>query len=174
MIVRLWVLAWAARYLKYVPILGWRFSETIGQTIEDRMDRDVDIEDVTVEYEGDSRPTDARVEVTISNELPVDLTVAAVNLRLGYAEASETVANVLWAEETQGSPPANVSRSMVESDSSETLRVERRIADDSEFDTFHVDGTLTTKGWLDLPSTRRLPLGTLPRELPATEVDLPA
>ena len=138
------------------------------------MDRDVDVTDVTVAFDGDSRPTDLQVEITVSNELPVDLTMAAVNVRLGYAEASETVANVLWSEDAHGSPPVNISRSLVESGTTETIHVERRLPDDPAFETLYLDGTLTTRGWLDVPSTKRLPLGTLPRELPATEVPLPS
>ncbi|MBV0924880.1 hypothetical protein KTS45_11790 [Halomicroarcula limicola] len=173
MIIRLWALAWAARYLKYVPILGWRFSENIVQNLESRMERDVDISDMTVEFEGDDA-SDVRVQVSVTNELPVDLTVAAVNLRLGHTERSQTVANVLWAEDAHGSPPVNIERSMIESGTEEAVRVERHLPAEGPTETLHVDGSLTTEAWLDVPSTKRIPLGTLERDLPSVTADLPS
>lgn len=172
MIVRLWVLAWAVRYLKYVPILGWRFSETIVQKIEGRLERDVDIREVTVNLTDGAPPTDVSVEVTIRNELPIDLTVSAVNLRMGYTDAAETVANVIWSEDAHGSPPENISNPLVESDGEATLCVERYLTDDGPGDTLHVDGSLTTRAWLDVPSTKRIPLGTLQRDVSDTRVAL--
>ncbi|MBX0294916.1 hypothetical protein [Haloarcula nitratireducens] len=173
MIIRLWALAWAARYLKYVPILGWRFSENIVQNLESRMERDVDISDMTVEFEGDDA-SDVRIQVSVTNELPVDLTVNAVNFRLGYTEESQTVANVLWSEDAHGSPPVNISRSMIESGTEEAVRVERHLPAEGPTETLHVDGSLTTEAWLDVPSTKRIPLGTLERDLPSVTTDLPS
>lgn len=172
MIVRLWALAWAARYLKYVPILGWRFSESIVQNIEGRLERDVDIRAVTVDLTEKTPPTDVSVDVTIRNELPIDLTVSAVNLRLGYTDTAETVANVVWSEDAHGPPPENISNPLVESDDEATLCVERYLTGDAPGDTLYVDGSLTTRAWLDVPSTKRIPLGTLQRAVPDTRVTL--
>lgn len=166
MIVRLWVLAWMARYLKYVPILGWRFSDTIGKKIESRMDRDVDVGGVTVEVDEDARRPDLRIEVQVTNELPVDLTVAAVNLRVGYDESGETALNVVWSEDAHGPPPDNIARSTVETGETEAVEVEHLLPSDSPGDELHVDGSLTVRAWLDVPSTKRVPLGTLQRDVP--------
>lgn len=173
MIVRLWALAWAARYLKYVPILGWRFSDPIAREIEARMDREVDVSEVTVDFEDGQPPTDLRIVMTVTNELPVDLTVAALNLRIGYEAEAGTVANLLWAADAHGDPPANVSRSLVESNETEELTVERYVSADTPGDTVTVDGTVTTRAWLDLPQTKRVPLGTLRRDVDRTTVALP-
>ncbi len=173
MILRLWALAWVARYLKYVPILGWRFSDTIGEKIETRMDRDIDVSEVAVSFEGEPPPTDLTVEMSITNELPVDLTISAVNLRVGYESDAATAVNLLWSEDAHGPPPKNLSRSLVESETSEILRFERRLPAEPPDDTLHLDGSITTKGLLDVPSTKRLPLGTLVREVPETTVEVP-
>lgn len=171
-IIRLWVLAWAARYLKYVPIIGWRFSETIVESIEDRMDRDVEVEGVSIELADDSPPTESTVSIEVTNQLPVDLTVSAVNVRLGYEENGSTVANVLWTEDAHGEPPDNISRSLIESETTETATVERYLTGETADETLYVDGSVTTRAWLDIPSTRRIPLGTLQRSLPEKHLDL--
>lgn len=174
MIIRLWALAWTARYLKYVPILGWRFSESIVQTIEERMDRDVTVDDPTATF-GDGRPSTAlEVEARITNELPVDLTVSAVNIWIGNEDGTETHCNVLWSEDAHGSPPKNVTRSLIESESEETLRVERSLAGAGADEQVAVAGTIETRAWLDVPSTRRIPLGTLERAVPETVVSMPS
>ncbi|WP_435346264.1 hypothetical protein [Haloarchaeobius sp. HRN-SO-5] len=174
MIVHLWVLAVVARYLKYVPILGWRFSETIVQTLEGRMERDVDVEDVSVDLVDGAPPTGVRIEVTVANELPVDLTVTGLNVRIGYAESGKTAVNLLWSEADHGSPPANVSRSLVESGDAETMSVERYLTGERASDAVHVDGTLVTEAWLDVPSAKRIPLGSLQQDIPATTVEIPS
>lgn len=174
MIVRLWALAWAARYLKYVPILGWRFSETIVQSIEERMERDVDVGAPAVEFEDGAPPTGLRIDVPVTNELPVDLTVSAVNLRIGYAEGPGTVVNLLWSEDAHGSPPGNVSCDTVESGAEGTVVVERYLDGHAPGDTLSVTGSITTRAWLDVPSTRRIPLGTLQRDVDGTDVAVPS
>lgn len=173
MIIRLWALAWAARYLKYLPIVGWRFSDSIVQTIEDRMNRDIEIGEPEITFQDEPLPTDCTCEVAIDNELPVDLTVAAVNLRIGYADSAKTVCNFLWSESEHGAPPANVDCGLIESGEEGTLRIERRLQADDAAETLHVDGTITTEAWLDVPSTRRIPLGTVERAVAETTVDVP-
>jgi hypothetical protein len=172
-ILRLWALAWAARYLKYLPILGWRFSETIVQRLEDRMERDVAIDDAALSL-ADSPPCEATLAVTATNELPVDLTVAAVDVRLGYSADGDTVANVCWSQTDHGPPPANVTRSQVASGDDATVTVERHVPTHPDADSLHADGTITTRAWLDLRATRRIPLGTLDRDLPDATVAVPA
>lgn len=174
MIVRLWALAWVARYLKYVPILGWRFSESIVQSIEARMQRDVQIDRLSVTVENGAPAPEVTVDVRIRNELPVDLTVSALNVRMGYDEDGRTVVNLLWDEEGHGPPPANVSRSIVESESAGELEIERQLTDDDPGETVYVDGILTTKAWLDVPRTKRIPLGTIQRELESASVEVPS
>jgi hypothetical protein len=169
MIVRLWALAWMARYLKYVPILGWRFSDTIGTKIEARMDRDVDVGDVTVDLDGDADRHEFRMTVDVNNELPIELTVAAVNVRVGYAESDETALNVIWSKEAHGPPPDNVTRSTIDNGETGTVEVEHLLPVTPPGDEIHVDGSLTVRGWLDIPATKRVPLGTLQREVPEIE-----
>lgn len=173
MIIRLWALAWAARYLKYVPIVGWRFSDSIVQTIEERMERDVRIGGFDVTFGGDS-PTDCTLEVPIDNELPVDLTVAAVNVRFAYADSEATVCNLCWAADAHGDAPANVERELIESGEEGRLRIERRLQTDDAVDRLYVDGTITTEAWLDVPATRRIPLGTVERAVTETSVSIPS
>lgn len=174
MILRLWALAWAARYLKSVPILGWRFSDTIGQKLEARMDRDVDVGEVTVEFDDGSPPSDLYVRISITNELPVDLTIAAVNLRIGYTADARTIVNLLWSNDAHGGPPTNVTHSLIESDETDHVCVERYLPYDAPCDSLTVDGTLTTRAWLDVPTTKRIPLGTLDREIDSTTVTIPS
>lgn len=173
MIIRLWALAWFARYLKYVPIIGWRFSDSIVQSIEDRMERDVQVEEFDVTFADDELPTDCTLELRIDNELPVDVSVAALNVRLGYADDGATVCNLCWADDAHGDAPANVDRELVESGEDGTLSIERRLPEDPAADRLHVDGTVTTEAWLDVPATRRIPLGTVERAVAETDVAIP-
>jgi hypothetical protein len=169
MIVRLWLLAWIARYLKYVPILGWRFSDTIGKKIESRMDRDIDIGGVSVDVEEHAERHDLRLDVAVQNELPVKLTIAAVNVRVGYAESDQTALNIVWSKDAHGPPPDNITRSTIESGETGAVKIEHLLPVDATDDELHVDGSLTVRGWLDIRSTKRVPLGTLQRDLPDSD-----
>ncbi|MFC6955347.1 hypothetical protein [Halorubellus litoreus] len=173
MIVRLWALAWAARYLKYVPILGWRFSEHIVKRLEARMDRDVHVDTVELDLTADASPTDLDLDIVVSNELPVDLEVTAVNLRIGYAADDRTVANVLWAADANGSAPANLETPLVASDSTARTHLERFLPGDVDAEAIHVDGSLTATAQLDVPGAKRLPLGELQCDVPHTRTELP-
>ncbi len=173
MIVPLWVLALVARYVKYVPILGWRFSEDILKRLEARMDREVDVNTVDVSLTEDAPPSQLDVEVALTNELPVDLAVTGVNLRIGYADESRTVANVLWAADAHGSTPANLETPVVTSGSTGTTHVERYLPADARGEALHVDGSITTTARLDVPAAKGLPLGDLERDVPDTRIDLP-
>lgn len=172
MVVSLWALALAARYLKYLPIIGWRFSESIVQSIEARMDRDVGISEVTLELADEAPPTDLRVDITVENELPVDLSISAINLRIGYDESAETVANVVWSDDAYGNAPDNLSLSTVESGGEATVTVERYLVGDASGDELYVDGSLSTEAWVDGTSTRKVSLGTLRNELPKASAQL--
>ncbi|MFC7046696.1 hypothetical protein ACFQH6_15940 [Halobacteriaceae archaeon GCM10025711] len=69
MILRLWVVTQAVRYLKYVPILGWRLSDRIQRQMTDLMDGDIDVAAVDLDLAGDL-PAAAHVSVDLTNGLP--------------------------------------------------------------------------------------------------------
>jgi hypothetical protein len=173
MIVRLWVLAKLARYLAYLPVIGWRFSDSIQRYVTERLDHDIDIEAGAIDIER-APPTAMSVSFRIVNTLPMAISVSAVNLRIGYAPDGKTLDTVHWSEETAGETLVNIDRESIDPDATGTLTVERYIphADPPE-DTLHVDGTVELQTWFDAPATKRIPLGSVHRDLPACSRALP-
>lgn len=174
MILRLWLLARLARVLAYVPVLGWRFSDSIQRFVTDAIDGGIAVESVEVEFADGAPPTSMETEFRIRNSLPTDVSVTGMNVRIGLAETGKTIYDHRWSEDTDGPPPKNVSTDVIETGETGIVSVEQYLPwSDVPEDTFHVDGTLEVRTWLDLPATRRVPIGSIHRDLPHTSRDVP-
>lgn len=174
MILRLWLLARVARYLAYVPVIGWRVSDSLRQTVADAIDEEIEIETVEIGFSDGPPPTGMETEFRIRNSLPTDVSITGLSLRIGFAEAGKTLYTHRWSEDTDGVPTKNVSTAVIETGERGTVSVEQYLpwADVPE-DTLHVDGTLEVRAWLDVPGTKRVPVGSVARDVPDTSRELP-
>lgn len=174
MILRLWLLARVARFLAYVPILGWRFSDSIQGFVTDAIDEEIEVEAVEIEFSDGVPPTSMETEVRIRNSLPADVSVTGLDVRIGLAERGKTLYNHRWSEDVGGPPPRNVTTDVIETGETGTVAVEQYLPwSDVREDTVHVDGTLGVQTWLDVPATKQVPIGTVHRELPHTSREIP-
>lgn len=173
-ILRLWLLARVARFLAYVPILGWRFSDSIQGIVTDAIDEEIEVESVEIEFAGGAPPTSMETEFRIGNSLPTDVSVTGLDVRIGFTERGKTLYNHRWSEDAGGPPPRNVVTDVIETDETGTVTVEQYLPwSDVPEDTVHVDGTLEVQTWLDVPATKRVPVGSVHRELPDTSREIP-
>lgn len=173
-ILRLWLLVRVARYLAYVPVLGWRFSDSIQEVVTDALDAEIEVETVEIEFENGAPPTGMETEIRVRNSLPTDVTVSGLTVRIGFAEAGKTLYTLHWSDDPDAVPTPNVSTDVIETDETGAVSVEQYLpwADVPE-DTLHVDGTVEVQVWLDVPATKRIPVGSVHRDIPDASREIP-
>ncbi len=165
--VAVWLVFWT---LRYVPIVGVRFSDAYGERVFSPVADDIEV--LSVEAVDPEGHEGTELRFTIENDSWVDIDVDGLDVRVGRSEDGATIRNISWAPAFE-KPPKNVDPARVPADGEGVVTVEFF---DSEVDRAAADGTeLCVDGSFVFEYSfevrgHRLSFGDRSHDLPATTV----